>query len=570
MIEDVVTSEEFKEADEKKRLEIAKDTVEQLVDDKIVKEESVQVIEEEGVVTFQYEGGGSGTIHAADLPQPDKEEVSHPEESVIGDTIEKQEQKAEEAGATAVGPQEEIPIVEDTKAEWSKQPEPSIDVVITPKPATMTIRVYNAFEDSEYRNRNYESLVSNWKDEGFSEEQIILDNEVYVEELLEIPNYTLVSFSMHGSVCCDGNGNVLPVILLMDDKSSAARNKELESYLANYEIAKVYTQHGGAYAVFPKLFSNHFSKDDLANTIIYSESCMFFGECSLNKKCNKKSGIYCDSGSVAFADALCDSGCPAVLGFHNSVYADYAIGGLYVFGIAINMGYTPEYAFCAFTDIMGETDRTNVQTGNTAYPLLFGKNITCTVSDLLQQKEVVQQTSQQQSSEETSEKEDDATSSSEWRINKGIMADITIYESPDDLGFTIGDIFTLNYVPFEEGYEFLSTDIRDHEIQQCVGEIDGVYWLKYFNDNFDADEYLVNHDITEEWIRVNGDTFNVYTRLDEEVNETYDVFYKDEKKVERVEISRMSMGRFSLICIDIYSSDSTVGTGEKVYIEWEY
>ena len=80
----------------------------------------------------------------------------------------------------------------------------------------------------------------------------------------------------------------------------------------------------------------------------------------------------------------------------------------------------------------------------------------------------------------------------------------------------------------------------------------------------------MNHDITEEWIRVNGDTFNVYTRLDEEVNETYDVFYKDEKKVERVEISRMSMGRFSLICIDIYSSDSTVGTGEKVYIEWEY
>ena len=71
-----------------------------------------------------------------------------------------------------------------------------------------------------------------------------MDNEVFVEELLEIPNYRFVSLSMHGSLGCDGEGNVCPIIILLDDKASSKRDNELKRYLAKYEIAKMYIRKG--------------------------------------------------------------------------------------------------------------------------------------------------------------------------------------------------------------------------------------------------------------------------------------------------------------------------------------
>ena len=72
-IEEVIESEEYKNADEDKRLELVKAVVDQLVMQHVVVEKSVKVLKEKGVVSFQFEGGGAGVIDTRDKEELEEE-----------------------------------------------------------------------------------------------------------------------------------------------------------------------------------------------------------------------------------------------------------------------------------------------------------------------------------------------------------------------------------------------------------------------------------------------------------------------------------------------------------------
>lgn len=576
-IEAIIDSDEFKEADEEKRLELAIETIDKLIEAKVIEEKSVQVVEEKGVVTFIYEGGGAGAIQTTELAPQTTEEAQIPSESKVESTIIAEEEKAEQAGATVVSPGEEIPEVEDIDAEWSKQQDPTPDVVITPTSGMLSIRVYNAFEDNDYRNANYETLLSAWKEGGFTADQITLDNEVYVEELLDIPNYTMVSFSMHGSVCRNNQGEILPIIILLDDHVSEKRDEELQEYIGQYEVVKMYTEKGACYGVFPSFFSNNFSANALSHTIVYSESCKFFGSCNNTAQCDKKANKFCNTGSAVFAETLCSLGCPAVLGFHNSVYANYALGGLYVFGLALNMGYTPEFAFCAFTSEMGETDRVNTATGYTAFPLLFGKNITCTIGDLLAKKqEDEKQTGGSTESDaeatvrlEHPEKLTTADGSVIEPGRDGTYAYYLIAAGNNYEGYNAGDIMSAIFViyNFESGdgnytSEYASTR---YGIDEYVNDINGQYWVEYCKENFDISA-LTYTDITDAWIAKNGPEFTVYTKPDDGIG-----LYEHKANVENVCIyGWYDAETMQLYGFEVFVSSSEVRAGELIDSDFTY
>ena len=132
---------------------------------------------------------------------------------------------------------------------------------------------------------------------------------------------------------------------------------------------------------------------------------MFLDGCAYDSLCDREHDENCNYLSDIFPKTLCNLDCPAVMGFHNSVYADYANIGLYIYGIGLSMGYTPQDAFYTFIDLCGLADRYNPNTGFKAYPLLFGNNITCTIKDLVQKEEPMSTTKEETTEEETTEED---------------------------------------------------------------------------------------------------------------------------------------------------------------------
>ncbi len=393
IIMEALSSDAYKMASEDELLEKAKSTVEQLVEEKLVVEESVKVIEETGSVSFQYVGGGTATIQTKPLQEEVTEEVvTAPSVSEIEVIVAEEATKAEQTGAPVVETPEELPVTSDPSASWSKQEEPVIDVVYEPsedeeKVTAFSVRVYNAFEDYNWRNANYTALLDDWVACGLA--NVTYDDEVHVEELLSIADYSMVSFSMHGTLTYTMTSGVTPVIVLLDDVASNERDKELQSYLAKNEVVKLYHADGACYAITPSFFAGNLAAESLSNTIVYSESCDFLGECHY-EVCDRASGVYCSTGTSSYPDALCGLGALSVMGFHNSVNNVYAVAGLDVVGQLVYLGYTPEVAYVAFTDWYGLTDdeflMRNYGThkdGVPAYLLLYGNNITCTSQDLL-------------------------------------------------------------------------------------------------------------------------------------------------------------------------------------------
>ena len=483
-LEEIVLSDTFQIADTKERLEIAVETVEQLIIDKLIKKDSVQVLEEEGAVVFEYEGGGTGTIHAGELSEPTDSKLPEvPERPEIEDAVVKQEEQAQESGKDVIEADEQIPTVDDKEGEWSKQPDPVVDAVIAPRPAKLSIRVYNAFEDIASRNNNYDILTASWLNVGLTQDQINVDNEVYVEELLTITDYSMVSFSMHGSVSCDELGNIVPTLLLLDDKATYNRNSELCDYLYKHEVAKVYTSEGLCYSVNPTFFQNNLSDNALSHTIVYSESCEFFGKC-MGTVCDRYAGRYCDGIDLSFGAVFYGKNCPAIMGFHNSVWSDYALEGLCIYGATLNMGYTPEYAYGVFVKKRGLTDTINDETGLTAYPILVGKNITCTVADLYAETE-----------------QEPVTNPTETAVTE-----------PEEAGeHTMIYIFKVNETLTIQNIYIMSSDMGNAVLDHIEPPFDSDYWMNYaMNKYFLSGENEFKKDITNDWIRENGEYFEHY------------------------------------------------------------
>lgn len=172
--------------------------------------------------------------------------------------------------------------------------------------STHTALVLNAFENNSYRRDYYENLELDWDNMGLS---TTIDTYVTVDNLRNLNGYDVVVFAMHGSH--SGSDSVLCLNETVSTATDRAYNFELTSSLTVQRVT--YADGTQGYWVYSDFFTDNYTSTELSGQMIFSESCMFYG---------------CDCTSTtpnsAYANALLNCGVDVVVGYHNSVGADYS------------------------------------------------------------------------------------------------------------------------------------------------------------------------------------------------------------------------------------------------------
>lgn len=177
---------------------------------------------------------------------------------------------------------------------------------VTNSSTSPQVVVLNGFEDTAYRRDFYEDLVQDWEDRGIG---VTVDTDVTVADLTNLYPYDVIVFSMHGSTYDNQ-----PILAINEVPTTDTDTRYAKYLTEDYSIAKVmYLDGTSGYWVLPEFFRNCYGSSGLDQKIIYSEACCFYG-------CD----CYCSSTDTALGQALIESSAEAVIGYYNSVGADYS------------------------------------------------------------------------------------------------------------------------------------------------------------------------------------------------------------------------------------------------------
>ena len=170
--------------------------------------------------------------------------------------------------------------------------------------------VYYAFDDTVNSTRypNYLTMQEAWNGWGLS---TTLDTDVTVADLRHIDDYDLCIISTHGAYYTYTTGwlfkqvRTSPVLLLREE-SSFWDDLRYGFDLLTHRVIKV----NGNYCITPDFFSAAYRGGQLNGTMVFSETCEFFGGNNIL--------------DLSMSNALLDAGARAVVGFVNNVYAVYS------------------------------------------------------------------------------------------------------------------------------------------------------------------------------------------------------------------------------------------------------
>ena len=170
--------------------------------------------------------------------------------------------------------------------------------------------VYYAFDDTVNSTRypNYLTMQEAWNGWGLS---TTLDTDVTVADLRHMDDYDLCIFSTHGAYYTYTTGwlfkqvRTAPVLLLREE-SSFWDDLRYGFDLLTHRVIKV----NGNYCITPDFFSAAYRGGQLNGTMVFSETCEFFGGNNIL--------------DLSMSNALLDAGARAVVGFVNNVYAVYS------------------------------------------------------------------------------------------------------------------------------------------------------------------------------------------------------------------------------------------------------
>lgn len=170
--------------------------------------------------------------------------------------------------------------------------------------------VYYAFDDTVNSTRypNYLTMQEAWNGWGLS---TTLDTDVTVADLRHMDDYDLCIISTHGAYYTYTTGwlfkqvRTSPVLLLREE-SSFWDDLRYCFDLLTHRVIKV----NGNYCITPDFFSAAYRGGQLNGTMVFSETCEFFGGNNIL--------------DLSMSNALLDAGARAVVGFVNNVYAVYS------------------------------------------------------------------------------------------------------------------------------------------------------------------------------------------------------------------------------------------------------
>jgi hypothetical protein len=312
------------------------DSISELVSQNLIEDDSVYYDEENGIITFIYSAGILGSVIINDW---DDFTNGQSDEDVIVSSINYQPTGIQNLSLNSADSS-----VGDAIILWSFN---------------------QSWDDEDYRKPFYETTKSEWDSLGLN---TTVDWDVTVNDYKHLPGYEVIVFSGHGAYTTftQSTGflqweSLTAPALVLTEKASEAKDKEYSTDLKKFRIGKT-TVTGGVtlYMVFPGLFNYYYSNGELDGSFVFAENCEFRGK---NNNVND-----------AMAAAITNTSAEAVIGFHNSVMADYSRNLMkqYVEGLIDGKTVTESFNYAKGT--YGDNDYFDGRTsyGPTAYPLMRG------------------------------------------------------------------------------------------------------------------------------------------------------------------------------------------------------
>lgn len=226
------------------------------------------------------------------------------------------------------------------------------------------VLILNGFENSSYRRDYYNTLETEWDALGLN---TTIDVDVTVADMkaLDSSDWDVVIFAMHGSKYRVVPGaNKQPVLCVNETVTTttdAAYNYELTQTHTVIKVTK--TDYSNGYWITPQFFTDTYGSTDLDGIMFFSESCMFYG-CD----CQTTTPDY------TLANAITGRSAEVVVGYHNSVGADYSRNVMKIVIEESFNGATINAAVDTAKDKKGEDDNRETPTKDKykAYPLVAG------------------------------------------------------------------------------------------------------------------------------------------------------------------------------------------------------
>lgn len=393
----VVSTEEYAAMTQEQKVEVVTETLTELAKEEIIDPESITYDEGSGVVSYSYSDGGLGGVATTEfesITEKEAEEIGVEIETAVdisaGDVSGSDVSGSDVSGSDVSGSDVsggEPSVTEDFRQavldtdfdETSSFPEyieevpfllPGTDVsadetnvivmdetesdTLYTDPSKINMLVLHGFEPNRDRTYRYlESTFNNYRD---ADVNAVVDFTVKVEDMLELPNFDVVLFSMHGSYMYDKNWRNTPVLCLLDDEVTNERLAEVYDYYARGDIGIFYSASGEVFfVIFPSFFTNNFTSDEFQYTYVFSECCDFYGWCDKDS-CDYPNGVFCSNLRSDFGSALTQVGCPFVSGFHNSVMASYSLNLQTQYIKMLLRGVDPVSGYIACVGEYGMTD----------------------------------------------------------------------------------------------------------------------------------------------------------------------------------------------------------------------
>lgn len=223
---------------------------------------------------------------------------------------------------------------------------PSVDAVnlsTTTQPLSqVNVAILNSFENIPFRTDYYESLVSDWTEQGLN---VYYDDTVTVNDLkTALLNKQIISLSGHGTIerfCLNGE----------DEIANSEKDQEYETDILKGRIVKSYN-YGKTYFIKPEFFSYYYDKGSLDGSFIFGNSCSLMGH---GEKINE-----------AFANAFLGASAEGFVGYCNNVESGYSRNVMRSYFEALMTGVTSAEALDMSVSEHGE----HCYCG--AYPVLRG------------------------------------------------------------------------------------------------------------------------------------------------------------------------------------------------------
>jgi hypothetical protein len=211
--------------------------------------------------------------------------------------------------------------------------------IIDKTPSALILWSFNMpWDSASYRVPFYENLETDWENAGLNTTRVM---GTTVNDFKKMSGYNAVVVAGHGDT--------------FDNQPSWITSEKLDninmaSYYIDIALGRIgsydYDSANSYYVIFPKAITAWYNSTELNGSIFFSEACTFMGAYNAN------SGIL----NETFPNALLSRGTEAVMGFYNSVKADYSRNFMNTVVTEMITGVTARAAFNTAVNTHGAND----------------------------------------------------------------------------------------------------------------------------------------------------------------------------------------------------------------------